>query len=47
MALANEICRMDAVTLAEEIRRKALSPVEVTEAVLARIDRLDPILHAA
>lgn len=46
MALANEICRMDAVTLAEQIRRKALSPVEVTEAVLARIDRLDPVLHA-
>ena len=46
MAEANEICRMDAVTLAKKIRNKALSPVGVLEAVLARIDRLDPILHA-
>jgi hypothetical protein len=36
-AAANEICRMDAVTLAGRIRTKQLSPTEVTEAVLARI----------
>src|SRR5690242_2890851 len=35
-AAANEICRMDAVTLAEKIRTKQMSPTEVTEAVLAR-----------
>jgi hypothetical protein len=29
-ASANEICRMDAVTLAEKIRTKQLSPTEVT-----------------
>jgi aspartyl-tRNA(Asn)/glutamyl-tRNA(Gln) amidotransferase subunit A len=42
----NEICRMDAVTLASHIRAKQLSPVEVVEAVLARMDKLEPILHA-
>lgn len=42
----NEICRMDAVTLAKEIRTKKLSPIEVIEAVLERMDRLEPELHA-
>lgn len=42
----NEICRMDAVSLAQEIRAKRVSPTEVIEAVLERMDRLDPILHA-
>lgn len=42
----NEICRMDAVTLARAIRTKQLSPVEVTDAVLARMDKLEPTLHA-
>jgi aspartyl-tRNA(Asn)/glutamyl-tRNA(Gln) amidotransferase subunit A len=43
---ANEICRMDAVTLATEIRTKRLSPVEVIDAVLERMERLEPELHA-
>ena len=42
----NEICRMDAVTLAGHIRAKRLSPVEVINAVLDRMDTLEPILHA-
>ena len=42
----NEICRMDAVTLAGHIRAKHLSPVEVIDAVLARMDALEPTLHA-
>ena len=46
MADANEICRMDTVTLAARIKAKELSPVEVVEAVLARLERLDPVLHA-
>ena len=46
MATGNEICRMDAVTLASLIRSKKLSAVEVTDAVLARMDKLEPILHA-
>jgi len=43
---ANEICRMDAVTLAQKIRRKELSPVEVTDAVLARMEKLNPLIGA-
>jgi aspartyl-tRNA(Asn)/glutamyl-tRNA(Gln) amidotransferase subunit A len=43
---ANEICRMDAVTLAEKIRTKQLSPTEVTDAVLARMDKVNPVIGA-
>jgi aspartyl-tRNA(Asn)/glutamyl-tRNA(Gln) amidotransferase subunit A len=43
---ANEICRMDAATLAEKIRTKQLSATEVTEAVLARMDKLNPVIGA-
>ena len=46
MATSNDICRMDAMTLAKNIRAKELSPVEVVEAVLARMEKLDPTLHA-
>ncbi len=46
MTDANELCRMDTVTLARRIRAKELSPVEVIEAVLGRLERLDPVLHA-
>jgi aspartyl-tRNA(Asn)/glutamyl-tRNA(Gln) amidotransferase subunit A len=46
MANANEICRMDAVGLAAKIRRRELSPVEVVEAALARMEKLEPALHA-
>jgi aspartyl-tRNA(Asn)/glutamyl-tRNA(Gln) amidotransferase subunit A len=37
---------MDAVTLAEKIRTKQLSPTEVTEAVLARMDKINPVIGA-
>jgi aspartyl-tRNA(Asn)/glutamyl-tRNA(Gln) amidotransferase subunit A len=46
MRTANEICRMDAVSLAANIRSRKLSAVEVIDAVLARMDKLEPILHA-
>jgi aspartyl-tRNA(Asn)/glutamyl-tRNA(Gln) amidotransferase subunit A len=46
MGEANEICRMDAVTLAKRIRAKELSPTEVIEAVLTRMEELEPHLHA-
>ncbi len=46
MTMSNEICRMDAVALAGKVRAKELSAVEVTEAVLARMDTLEPVLHA-
>ncbi len=32
--------------VAEHLRRRELSPVELTEAALARIERVDPVLHA-
>src|SRR5437667_10527996 len=46
MALPNELCRMDAVTLARQIRKNSVSPREVINAVLARLEKLEPILHA-
>jgi len=42
----DDICSMDAVTMAAEIRAKRLSPVEATQAILERMDRLEPTLHA-
>lgn len=41
-----DLCFTPATELAGLIRRKEVSPVEVTEAVLARIDRLNPRLGA-
>lgn len=46
MADNSEICRMDAVTLSGHIRAKELSPVEVVDTVLDRMERLEPTLHA-
>jgi aspartyl-tRNA(Asn)/glutamyl-tRNA(Gln) amidotransferase subunit A len=46
MATHDEICRMDAVTLAGHVKAKRLSAVEVVDAVLARMERLEPRLHA-
>jgi aspartyl-tRNA(Asn)/glutamyl-tRNA(Gln) amidotransferase subunit A len=42
----SDICRLDAVTLSRLIQNKELSPVEVTEAALARMNQLEPTLHA-
>ena len=42
----NEICWMSAVELAAAIRARRLSPVEVTRAVLARIEAVNPTLNA-
>src|SRR4029453_15883337 len=46
MPTKDEICRLDAVALAHMIRAKEISPGEVVDAVLARMDRLQPALHA-
>lgn len=46
MASQNEIGRMDAVTLAAKVRQREVSATEVTEAVLARMDKLEPHIHA-
>jgi Asp-tRNA(Asn)/Glu-tRNA(Gln) amidotransferase A subunit family amidase len=43
---ATDLCFTAATDLAGMIRRKAVSPVEVTEAVLARIERLNPAINA-
>jgi aspartyl-tRNA(Asn)/glutamyl-tRNA(Gln) amidotransferase subunit A len=45
MAATNQICQLDTITLARAVAAKELSPVEVVEAVLERLDRLDPTLH--
>jgi aspartyl-tRNA(Asn)/glutamyl-tRNA(Gln) amidotransferase subunit A len=42
----DDLCFRSALDLREDYRRRTLSPVEVTEAVLARIDRLNPSLTA-
>jgi Asp-tRNA(Asn)/Glu-tRNA(Gln) amidotransferase A subunit family amidase len=41
-----ELCFLPAVTLRDLYRARALSPVEVVDAVLDRIDRLNPVLNA-
>lgn len=42
----DRLCWLPATELAALIRRKKVSPVEVIEAVLARIERLNPTLNA-
>jgi aspartyl-tRNA(Asn)/glutamyl-tRNA(Gln) amidotransferase subunit A len=42
---APDVIWLSAVELTDMIRRKAISPVEVTEAVLARMERLNPKLN--
>ena len=46
MSSQKDICSMDALTLAQSIRSKKLSPVEVVEAVLDRMAKLEPKVHA-
>ena len=42
----DELCWLSAADLATAYRRRSLSPVEVTRAVLARIERVNPSLNA-
>ena len=42
----NELCFLPATELAERIRRRDISPVEVTEAYLRRIEARNPIVNA-
>ena len=42
----NDICWLSATELTQAIRRKQLSPVEVTRAILDRIDQLNPQFNA-
>ena len=41
-----ELTFLSAVSMAEQIRQKKLSPVELVEAHLARIEKLNPKLNA-
>src|SRR4051812_32445476 len=45
-AQETELCYLSALELRERYRRRDLSPVEVAEATLARIERLNPRLNA-
>src|SRR5215212_224743 len=40
------LCRLSAARLAALIRRQEVSPVEVVDAVLARMERFEPVLNA-
>src|SRR5579872_6824944 len=42
----SELTFLSAVSMAEQIRRKKLSPIELVEAHLARIEKLNPKLNA-
>lgn len=41
-----DLCYLPATELADLVRRRVLSPVEVVETFLARIERLNPVLNA-
>jgi Asp-tRNA(Asn)/Glu-tRNA(Gln) amidotransferase A subunit family amidase len=43
---ANELAYMPIAEVASHIERKRLSPVEVADAVLDRIEKLNPALNA-
>jgi aspartyl-tRNA(Asn)/glutamyl-tRNA(Gln) amidotransferase subunit A len=46
MSIENDICEMDAVSLARAIREKRISAAEAVEASLKRMTALEPTLHA-
>ncbi|MGC1342973.1 MAG: amidase [Candidatus Binataceae bacterium] len=46
MSANKEICAMSAVKLAAEVHARTLSPIEVVDAVLERMNRVEPHLHA-
>ncbi len=42
----NELATMDATAQAELVRRRELTPLELVDAAIARIERLNPKLNA-
>ena len=42
----SDLCALSATELVEAFRKQTLSPVEVTKAVLARIEKLNPVFNA-
>jgi amidase len=45
-SMRDELSRLDATASADLVRRREVSPLELTEAAITRIERLDPALHA-
>src|SRR3954453_4743947 len=45
-SMRDELSRLDATASADLVRRREVSPLELTEAAITRIQRLDPALHA-
>lgn len=43
---ANELLKLDIASLADKYKSKQVSPVEVTDAILSRIEKLNPKLNA-
>jgi aspartyl-tRNA(Asn)/glutamyl-tRNA(Gln) amidotransferase subunit A len=43
--MSDDLCRLPASTLREYIAAKKVSPVELTKAILARADKLQPVLN--
>ncbi|MET7696485.1 hypothetical protein [Streptomyces sp. NPDC005485] len=41
----DQLCEMSAIELARAIREREVSPVEAVEAVLARIERVNPLVR--
>ena len=46
MSASDELAFLDATAQAELIRRKQLTPLELVDAAIARIERLNPALNA-
>ncbi len=46
MSAQDDLCWLSALELTAQIRAKKISPVEVVDAVLARIERMNPTLNA-
>lgn len=46
MTKKQEICWMSAIELAEAIRQKQVSPVEVVQSIIKRIERINPKINA-
>lgn len=46
MTDCNELCFTPAIELARRVRERDLSPVELLDAVLARVEAVDPLVHA-
>lgn len=46
MGLVDEISTMDAIAQADLVRRRELTPLELVDAAIARVERINPTLNA-